>query len=92
MVIPFSHFHCLGYTTKGEGEVERYVIQVTDERSKVVVSVTPIGIASHLTMKRIFLSKSVVYMATKKEHDQWLSIAFFSKIECSFTVASVLMK
>ncbi len=75
-------FMCLGYIAKNDDEVDKYVISVvTDDHGREqVLLVTPEKIASHISMKRVFLDENIIYTQTKKEHSQWLNDVFSKKL------------
>ncbi|WP_298018139.1 hypothetical protein [uncultured Castellaniella sp.] len=75
-------FTCLGYKPASNGEVYQYILAITGVDEEVeTLAVTPREIASHHSMTRILLGKNVIYMPTKKEHDQMLG-EIFAKPPC----------
>lgn len=71
-------FLCLGYEATSSGEVKYYILSarcVEDDTSEVF-SLTPKEISSHISMKRILLDRKIVYIPTKKEHDEMLNAIF----------------
>ena len=73
MIIKKLEFTCIGYIPANNGEVKQYILEVTShDESKEILAVTPGEIASYTSMKRILLSKKMIYRSTHKCHDEML--------------------
>lgn len=73
---------CLGYIPTDDNQVEKYIISVVDveNNKEQILQIPPEKIASHISMKRLFLDINIIYRPTKQEHDQWLSNVFAKKM------------
>ncbi|EPJ92998.1 hypothetical protein CF149_14432 [Pseudomonas psychrophila] len=71
---PTLTFKLLGHTTRDDGLIGRYHLEVTDTRSDriVTVSVEPKHLASARSMKRILLDRYMLFRATRAEYNQML--------------------
>lgn len=67
-------FKYLNHAKRDDGTVTRYNVEVTDERSEKVatISIERRHLASARSMKIILLDRCIVYSVTQKAHDQML--------------------
>jgi len=67
-------FKYLNHAKRDDGSVTHYNVEVTDERSEKVatISIEPRHLSSARSMKTILLARCMVYSVTQKAHDQML--------------------
>ena len=76
-------FKCIGYRSTNTGSVKEYVLEITDVRKEEVniVALTPKQIASYASTRNILWDKNILYLSTKKGHENMLRNIFDKRLK-----------
>lgn len=68
---------CSHYEATDNDEVKYYLLEIScAERASLTIPVEPKNLASHTTMKRIFLDHALFYATSKTKHNEMLKVIF----------------
>lgn len=71
-------FRCTKYQANSDGTVDRYVLQIIDTETDATeeILVTPQCLASHISMKKLLMSRNLFYSSSRKMHDEMIRELF----------------
>jgi hypothetical protein len=73
-------FRYLKHIPNTDGTVRHYVLQVVDSNSGETeeILITPRELISPISMKRVLLGRKILYLTTRKKHEEMLEQLFSS--------------